>query len=346
MGKLTFVGIGLGAKGITLEGIEAIKESEIVYLEYYTSPHEPKLVHELSANTGKEIIVVSREFVEDGKEILGQAAKKSVVLAVPGDPMIATTHTELRVRAIKMGIETRIVHSASIASAALSVSGLHFYKFGGAITCTVETINKMDQIYREVHKNLQHGKHTMILLEYSTEKGSGVKPEHVFEGLLRAEKNYKKGVIKDETFAIVLSRIGRGDSRLIAGKFIELRSISYGEPPHCIILPSSLHFTEREAISAIFSVEEKEITDNSSKIKRTAEVLVPRYVEKTKKVIESIKSKVGKEYSSLIENAEIYSKDAQDFLANGEDELAMLSIGYAEGLLDSLNFTGAVKIEW
>jgi len=39
MGKLTFVGLGLGAKGITLEGVEAIREADIAYLEYYTTPH-------------------------------------------------------------------------------------------------------------------------------------------------------------------------------------------------------------------------------------------------------------------------------------------------------------------
>ncbi len=39
-------------------------------------------------------------------------------------------------------------------------------------------------------------------------------------------------------------------------------------------------------------------------------------------------------------------KDAENFLANGEDEMAMLSIGYAEGLLDSLSFSGVIKIDW
>jgi hypothetical protein len=39
-------------------------------------------------------------------------------------------------------------------------------------------------------------------------------------------------------------------------------------------------------------------------------------------------------------------RDAESFLANGDDERAMLSIGYAEGLLDSLNFSGVINIEW
>ena len=47
-----------------------------------------------------------------------------------------------------------------------------------------------------------------------------------------------------------------------------------------------------------------------------------------------------------MENVQLYLKDAEEFLSNGEDELAMLSIGYAEGLLDSLNFAGVVRIDW
>ena len=51
-------------------------------------------------------------------------------------------------------------------------------------------------------------------------------------------------------------------------------------------------------------------------------------------------------YDELFENSELYIKDAESFLANGQDELAMLSVGYAEGLIDSLTFTGKVKLEW
>jgi diphthine synthase len=346
MGKLVFVGLGLGSKGITIEGIEAIKESKKAYLEYYTSPHEATLLQELTKLTGKELIIVGREFVEDGRQILEEALNNCVAIAVPGDPMIATTHSELRVRAMKKGIETKIIHSASIASAALSISGLHFYKLGGAITATRETLSSMQQLYTTIHRNLLFGRHTMVLLEYDVSAGKGAEPQDVFKSLMRVEENYKKKVVGEDTFALVLSRIGRKDSELHAGKLKNLLERNYGEHPHCIIIPGSLHFTEREAISVIFSIDEKDILDNSSNVKRTAQILLPRYLEKTRKVIDSVKKKVGNEYSLLLENAELYSNDAEKFLQEGEDELAMLSIGYAEGLIDSLNYTGVVKIEW
>ena len=79
---------------------------------------------------------------------------------------------------------------------------------------------------------------------------------------------------------------------------------------------------------------------------RTAQTLVPRYVAKTRRALNSVRTKLGPQYEHVVENAELYMKDAETFLANGEDEMAMLSIGYAEGLLDSLSFAGIIKIDW
>ncbi|MDG6957898.1 MAG: DUF357 domain-containing protein, partial [Nitrososphaerota archaeon] len=62
--------------------------------------------------------------------------------------------------------------------------------------------------------------------------------------------------------------------------------------------------------------------------------------------LESLKPRLGAQYEHVLENAELYVKDAENFLANGEDEMAMLSVGYAEGLLDSLSFAGIAKIDW
>ena len=51
-------------------------------------------------------------------------------------------------------------------------------------------------------------------------------------------------------------------------------------------------------------------------------------------------------HSELLENAELYLRDSESFLANNQDELAMLSVGYAEGLIDALSFIGEVKLTW
>ena len=346
MGRLSFVGLGLGARGITLEGVGEMVDSDVIYLEYYTTPHEPQLLKQLQSATGKALTIVDRQFVEDGSRILTEAESKKVVLAVLGDPMIATTHDELRVRAIRRGVETRVIHSATIASAAASASGLHSYKFSRTVTVTRESVGKLTQAYHILHENLLEGAHTLLLLEYDVQSGQGVTPADAMAGLLLAEANFRRGVVSEETFAMMISRLGREEPHLAAGSFAELSKVDAGGPPHCLIVPGKLHFTEVEAAAAIFSIDESKVKGNSDRVQRTAQTLVPRYVAKTRRALESVKPRLGAQYAHVLENAELYMKDAENFLANGEDEMAMLSIGYAEGLLDSLSFAGVIKIDW
>jgi diphthine synthase len=346
MGKLSFVGLGLGPRGVSLEGLREIRESDICYVEYYTTPQELELLTTLEKESGKDLTVVDRVFVEDGGSILRDARAKNVALAVPGDPLIATTHNELRVRAIKDGIETRVIHGATVASALASASGLHYYKFGRTITMTRESVSKAFQVYQLVHQNLLEGSHTLVLLEYDVEGRAGLNPGEAIRGLLAAEESYKRGVVNGDTLGLVLSRIGREGARFDAGPFSKLEELDYGFPPFSLIIPGDLHFTEVESISAVFAVPQERIRGNSEGLKRPAQTLVPKYVSKTRKALDSVRGALGPQYRSVIENAELYLKDADGFLAKNEDELAMLSVGYAEGLLDSLAFAGVVKIDW
>ncbi len=336
----------MGEKGVSLAGVEAIRLSDRAYLERYTSPPSPTLVGEIEAATGKKLLTVGREFVEDGREILEKASSSKVALAVQGDPMIATTHNDLRVRAASRGIRTSVVHGATIPAAAASESGLHFYKFGGTITFTMESASHHQDVYGRIHRNLLEGQHTLLLLEYDVEKGEGVGPGFVAERLLDAERNFKRGVLSERTLALVLGRVGMEDAEVVGGALGELPSRRFGPPPHCVIVPGRLHFTEEEALTALLKLEKKEIVDNSAEVKRTAQVLVPRYVEKARRALEEAREGLKGKHKELLENAELYLKDSERFLADDQDELAMLSVGYAEGLVDSLSFTGEVKLNW
>jgi len=346
LGELVFVGLGLGDKGISLAGVDAIRASDSAYFERYTSPPSPTLVIDLESAAGKRVMTVSREFVEDGKEILEKASASRVVLAVQGDPMIATTHNDLRVRAAARGIRTVVLHGATIPAAAASESGLHYYKFGGTITFTLESASHHQDVYQRIHRNLLEGQHTLILLEHDVEKSQGVEPGFVFERLLDAERNFKRGVLSEDTLAVVLGRVGMKDGAMVGGAMRALRGRSFGPPPHCVIVPGRLHFTEEEALATIVKVDKKDIVDNAATVKRTAQVLVPRYVEKAKRALEEARESLKGRHKDLLENAELYLKDSESFLANDQDELAMLSAGYAEGLIDALSFTGEVKLSW
>jgi diphthine synthase len=346
LGELVFVGLGLGDRGVSLAGVDAVRASDLTYFERYTSPSSPTLVADLEGATGKKVLTVGREFIEDGREILEKASGSRVVLAVQGDPMIATTHSDLRVRAASRGIRTSVIHGATIPAAAASESGLHYYKFGGTITFTVGSATHHQDVYQRIHRNLLEGQHTLLLLEYDVEKASGVEPGFVFGRLLDAETNFKRGVLSERTLAVVLARVGMKDEQVVGGPMGSLMGRDFGQPPHCIVVPGRLHFTEEEALAAILKLDKEEVIDNSAGVKRTAQVLIPRYVEKAKRALKEARDGLKGKHKELLENAELYLKDSEKFLANDQDELAMLSVGYAEGLIDALSFTGEVKLNW
>jgi diphthine synthase len=47
----------------------------------------------------------------------------------------------------------------------------------------------------------------------------------------------------------------------------------------------------------------------------------------------------------VLENAELYIRDAERFFEQGKDELAILSIGYADGLVDALRIAKGIEPE-
>jgi diphthine synthase len=69
--------------------------------------------------------------------------------------------------------------------------------------------------------------------------------------------------------------------------------------------------------------------------------MIARYVPKAREALSKIKrrkvnAKSGDRINfEVLDNAECYIDDAERFLRQGKPELAVLSIGYAEGLIDA-----------
>ena len=53
--------------------------------------------------------------------------------------------------------------------------------------------------------------------------------------------------------------------------------------------------------------------------------------------------KNSKEFQEVLENAELYIQDAEKFLEQGKEEVAILSIGYADGLVDALRIAKGIE---
>jgi len=334
---LWFVGLGIsGFKSIPNEALEVLSKADIVYLEQFTSPIGKSDLTKIKNATKGEFKPAKRWLVEDGKEILENSKKKKVVLLSYGDPYIATTHIELRARAMQEKIKTYSIHAASSLTSMIGECGLHFYKVGRIATIMSE-MKSLTTPYYVIYKNIIEGNHTVLLLEYNQDKDFFLDPNDALKGLIETEKGQKRNVMSTSTFAIVASRIGFKDQSIISGKISSLKKEDFGLPPHTVIIPGRMHFTESDALKMFGQCIDKPF-DNSEKTKKISKQMMEKYVPMVRDALEEVTPlyKDQKEYQVILENAELYVQDAEKFLEDGQDEVAILSIGYADGLVDAL----------
>ena len=315
----------------------------MVYLEQFTSPIGKSDLDKIKDATKGEFKLAKRWLVEDGSEILKNAKKKKVVLLAYGDPYIATTHIELRERAIKEKIKTISIHASSSLTSMIGECGLHFYKVGRIATIMSE-MKSLTTPYYVIYKNIIEGNHTVLLLEYNQDKDFFLDPKDALEGLLETEKGQIRNVISKDTYGIVASRIGFKDQSIVSGKISSLKKKDFGKPPHTVIIPGRLHFTESDALK-VFGQCIDEPFDNSEKTKKISIQMMEKYVPMVREALEEIEPhyKGQKEYQVILENAELYIQDAEKFLEDGQDEVAILSIGYADGLVDALRLAKGLE---
>ncbi|KAJ7949718.1 Diphthine synthase [Quillaja saponaria] len=187
---LYIIGLGLGdEQDITLRGLEAVKKCKKVYMEAYTS----LLTFGLSTNGlstlenlyGNTIILADREMVEEkADDILFESRDSDVAFLVVGDPFGATTHTDLVVRAKKLGIEVKIVHNASVMNA-IGICGLQLYRYGETVSIPFFTETwRPDSFYEKIQRNRTMGLHTLCLLDIRVK-------EPTLESLCRGKKQYE-----------------------------------------------------------------------------------------------------------------------------------------------------------
>ena len=144
----------------------------------------------------------------------------------------------------------------------------------------------------------------------------------------------------------ILSKFYDKDQAIVSGKISSLKETDFGQPPHTIIIPGRLHFTESDALKTITECLD-EPTDNSADVKSISEQMIEKYVPMVREALEEIEPlyKNQKEFEVILDNAERYIKDAEIFLGEGRDENAILSIGYADGLVDALRLAKGLEFK-
>lgn len=259
MGEIVFVGLGLHDEmGISLRGLEEAKTGDHVFVELYTSLLPGLSLGRLEQACGKKLHIVSRKELEDdnGRVVLSAGRKDKVVLLVPGDPLIATTHVALRIEAKKQGIATRVIHGASVLSAVVGLSGLHNYKFGKSVTIPFPD-NPSETPYEVIVQNKKSGLHTLCLLDIKADEKRYLSIRDGLMILLGSEKRCKKHVITPKTVVVGIARAGTNNPSVKAGFVEELMDWDFGSPPQTLIFPGKLHFMEAEALVVLNGASEK-----------------------------------------------------------------------------------------
>jgi len=246
---LTLIGLGLWSENdVTLKGIDRAKNSDIAYIELYTSKWYGD-VKKLEKIISKKIKVLKRKDLEEESDIiLKEAGDKDLVIFVPGDPLVATTHNSLISDARKRGINVEIIHNASIYSAIAEI-GFHIYSFG--VTATIpfpeKTRGKLPKsVYEMLRMNKMNGFHTLLLLDVIAEKNKYMTPNEGMEILLKIEEEMNDEIFTEYTEVVVFARAGSEKPMIVYDNVKDLLKKDFGKPPFVIIVPGKLHFTERE----------------------------------------------------------------------------------------------------
>ncbi|MFT4307913.1 MAG: diphthine synthase [Candidatus Woesearchaeota archaeon] len=272
---LTLIGLGLDPNDLSIRARDAIAASDVVLLETYTS-YAAISMEELVSIVDTEITPLTRQMVEHNDIVLERARTQRTALLVFGDPLAATTHLELVLRARAEGIGTNIIHAPSIFSA-IGESGLELYRFGLTASLVYPRRNWLPERARDVIAlNRSIKAHSLVLLDIITgdEELALLDRDHeAFAGLDRSRIEHEavslagepqllmspneaiallvfQKVVEPSDPLIVCSRLGTGSGIVSRGSVGELLARSFGLGPHAIVIPGELHFLESEPSSA------------------------------------------------------------------------------------------------
>ncbi len=236
---LYLIGLGLDKKDLSVSALEAVKKCNKVYLESYTNVF-PYTIKALEKVIGKKVVKLDRKAVEEKPKFLGEAKKEKVAVLVSGDPLSATTHIDILLRAKKEKIKTKVFHAPSILTA-VAESGLQLYKFGKTASIAKWQLPSFrpESFYDILKENLNSGAHTLLLLDI----GLSVKEAlSYFESIARTKDEWLM-----DYGLIVCERVGTDKQKISVGPIDVLSSKKFALPA-CIIIPGQLHFMEKEML--------------------------------------------------------------------------------------------------
>jgi diphthine synthase len=237
---LHLIGTGMTKNSIPADALKILKTSDKIYLENYTV-NFPYPKEELESQYGIKIQELDRLKVED-ESILEEAKESQVALLVYGDSLSATTHMQLILECKKQNIEYQVYHNASILTT-IAETGLSLYKFGKTTSMPnwAEHTNKPTSFANYIKENQSIGAHTLILTDIGLEISPAI--EQLKESAVKEELKLPEKIIALTHAGTPQQKIFYDTPEKISNQSIEM--------PFCLIIPTELHFLEKEALEEL-----------------------------------------------------------------------------------------------
>ncbi len=245
------IGIGLKPKHLTLEAMEAIKQSDSVFLDSYTSKYCEGSVQELEQICGKKIARLERKGVEEGFALfLREAKSKNISLLVFGNALTATTHVQLLLDAKQHAVQTRVVQGISVQNL-LPETGLDAYKFGRIVTIVKPRENfAPESFFDQIEQNYAAGLHSLCLLDIESEKNYFMTVSEALQVLEKIANARHSGLLND-TQLVGLYGLGSAQQKIKAATLRELKLSSFAGFPQSLIICGKLNEKEKEALAKL-----------------------------------------------------------------------------------------------
>lgn len=234
---LYLIGLGSNERTITKEAIDALSKCKRIYLENYTVDF-PYTQHQLEEIIGKKIISADRDKVEN-LTIVDEAEKLNVALLVYGSPLTATTHITIIDECRACNVKYKICYNASIFDM-VAETGLSLYKFGKVASMPAWKKSFEPTSFMQIVKdNSSIEAHSLILVDI------GLPFDKALKQLKKAAEEYEINIDK----FVICQSMGTKNRKILYRDLKEFEGYDGVKSPYCIILPSKLHFVEKEVLS-------------------------------------------------------------------------------------------------
>lgn len=249
---LWLIGVGPGNIGLmSTDAIETAKMCKYRFLEGYTALLPIEQEGELEKIVG-QYKKIMRPDVENPEELLELAQQSTVALMVVGDPLQATTHIDLQLRAAEANVNCHVIHGISITTIVTGVIGLQSYRFGRQVTLAYPYGDYLaTSPFELILDNLERNLHTLVLLDLDPSgMGEGeqqpMNPETAID-VLRASAA-KIGHDIEEWEIVLCSDMGTKLQRISYGSLNHISELKNGDI-HCLVVPGRLDELEEEALA-------------------------------------------------------------------------------------------------